>query len=159
ARPLAVPSPLLFSAARIIAAPMPARLRFLFCACIAALMVPAAPAAAQQALPSFAELEAEGAVIGEIVIDTEDIFDPDDPQERKLFYRAANALHIQTKPWVIRRYLLFKPGEHVYLRLIEETERLIRANSTVYDVTIRPLRYQDGVVDVEVRTRDTWTLQ
>src|SRR5439155_196700 len=45
------------------------------------------------------------------------------------------------------------------LRLIEETERLMRANSTVYDVEIRPTRYHDGVVDLEVRTRDTWTLQ
>jgi hemolysin activation/secretion protein len=134
---------------------MPVRLPWLVCALIAS----ASPAAAQQAPPSFAELEAARAVIGEITVDTHDIFDPEDPAESSFFYRAANALHVKTKPWLIRRYLLFKPGEHVTLRLIEETERLIRANSTVYDVTIRPVRYQDGVVDVEVRTRDTWTLQ
>src|SRR6266850_111324 len=134
---------------------MPARFSWLVCAMIAV----ASPVGAQQAPPSFTELEAAGAVIGEITVDTHDIFDLDDPHENGFFYRAANALHVKTKPWLIRRYLLFKPGDRVSLRLIEETERLIRANSTVYDVTIRPLRNQDGVVDIEVRTRDTWTLQ
>jgi hemolysin activation/secretion protein len=134
---------------------MQARLRWLICAWIAAV----SPGLAQQALPPLAELEAAGAVIGEIVVDTHDIFDLDDPQESGFFYRAANALHMKTRPWFIRRYLLFKPGDRVSLRVIEETERLIRANSTVYDVTIAPLRYRDGIVDLEVRTRDTWTLQ
>jgi hypothetical protein len=134
---------------------MQARLRWLICAWIAAV----SPGLAQQALPPLAELEAAGAVIGEIVVDTHDIFDLDDPHESGFFYRAANALHAKTHPWFIRRYLLFKPGERVSLRLIHETERLIRANSTVYDVWIRPLAYRDGVVDLEVRTRDTWTLQ
>jgi outer membrane protein assembly factor BamA len=45
------------------------------------------------------------------------------------------------------------------MRLIDETVRLIRQSSSVYDVTIRPIRYQDGIVDLEVRTRDTWTLE
>ena len=121
----------------------------------------ALPAAAQQdtEVPSFAELEAAGAVIGEIRVETHNIFDLSDPSESGLFYRAANALHIKTRPELIRRSLLFKSGERLSVRLIEETERLIRATSTVYDVTIRPLRYGEGVVDLEVVTRDTWTLQ
>ena len=45
------------------------------------------------------------------------------------------------------------------MRVIDETERLIRQTTTVYEVSIRPTRYEDGVVDLEVRTRDTWTLQ
>ncbi len=116
-------------------------------------------AVAQESLPSFDELEAAGAVIGSITVDTQNIFDVDDPTESGFAYRAANALHIKTRPWLIRRMLLFKPGERVSRRVIDETERLIRSNSTVYDVFIRPIRYQDGVVDIEVRTRDTWTLQ
>ena len=134
---------------------MPHALRWLALACLAA----ASPALAADALPSFAELEAQGAVIGEIRVDTHDIFDLDDPSESGFFYRAANALHIKTRPWFIRRYLLFKSGDRLQARLIEETERLIRANSTVYDVQIRPTRYENGKVDIEVRTRDTWTLQ
>ena len=130
-------------------------LRWLALACVAL----SSPVLAQGALPSFAELEGEGAIIGEIKVETHDIFDLSDPSENNFFYRAANALHIQTQPWFIRSYLLFRTGDYVQARLIEETERLIRQNSTVYDVEIRPTRYQDGVVDVLVRTRDTWTLQ
>ena len=130
-------------------------LRWLALACVAA----ASPLLAAEALPTFAELEGEGAIIGEIRVETHDMFDLSDPSENNLFYRAANALHIKTQPWFIRRYLLFRTGDHVQARLIEETERLIRQNSTVYEVEIRPILYENGVVDILVRTRDTWTLQ
>ncbi len=109
-------------------------------------------------LPTFAELEAEGATIGEIRVVPQAIFDTSDPKEDKLLFRAANALHIQTRPDVVRRALLFKSGEPVSLRLIEETERLLRANRYLYDVQFRPVAYHDGVVDIEVSTRDTWSL-
>src|ERR1043166_5391683 len=132
---------------------MPYALRWLALACVAA----ASPVLAAEALPTFAELEAEGAVIGEIRIDTHNIFDLNDPGGSNFFSRAANALHIKTQPWFIRSYLLFRTGDYVQARLIEETERLIRQNSTVYDVQIRPTRYEDGVVDIEVHTRATWT--
>lgn len=115
-------------------------------------------AGAQERLPSFDELERRGAVIGRIEVDTENIFDLANPRENHPLFRAANALHIKTRPWLIRRLLLFKSGERLSRRLIDETERLIRANSTVYDVFIHPVRYENGVVDLEVRTRDTWTL-
>ena len=122
------------------------------------LSLPIAVAQAQP-VPSLAELEAAGAVIGEIFVDTHNIFDLDDPEESGFLYRAANALHIKTRPGVIRRLLLFRSGERVSVRVIDETERLIRSNSSVYDVAIKPTAYRDGVVDLEVRTRDTWTLQ
>ena len=60
---------------------------------------------------------------------------------------------------MIRNVLLFQTGDPVSQRVIDETERLIRQTTTVYEVSIRPTRYEDGVVDIEVRTRDTWTLQ
>src|SRR6266851_574451 len=110
-------------------------------------------------IPSFAELEAAGAVIGEVRIDNRNIFDLTDEKENGILYRAANALHIQTRASVIRRQLLFKPGERVSVRLIEETERLMRSNRIFYEVSIVPVGYRDGVVDIEVRTHDTWTLE
>ena len=62
---------------------------------VAAILVAVAvahlPAAAQTDVPSFAELEAAGAVIGEIRIDTHNIFDLGDPHESGIGYRAANA--------------------------------------------------------------------
>ena len=121
-----------------------------------------APAARAQeaptALPSFAQLEKAGARIGEIRIRNRDIFDTDDPAEDKLLFRWANALHMQTREGVIRRLVLLKPGQPVTVNLIEETERVLRSVSYLYDVQLRPLAYADGVVDIEVETRDTWTL-
>ena len=110
-------------------------------------------------IPSFAELEAAGAVIGEVRVDNRDIFDLTDEKENGILYRAANAIHIRTRAAVVRRQLLFKPGERVSVRLIEETERLMRSNRIFYDVSIVPVGYRGGVVDIEVRTHDTWTLE
>ena len=119
--------------------------------------------AAAQVMPptpplSFAALEAAGAKVGEIHVRAEDIFDTSDPREDKWLFRWANALHVQTRPGVIRRALLFKSGEPLSLRLIEETERLLRSNRYLYDVQFRAVAYRDGVVDIEVTTRDTWSL-
>lgn len=113
---------------------------------------------AKEPLPSFAALEAAGARIGEIRVLNNNIFDTEDPKENKLLFRWANALHIRTRPGVIERALLFKTGDPVSVRLIEETERLLRSNRYLYDVQLRPVAYHDGVVDIEVATRDTWSL-
>ena len=109
-------------------------------------------------MPTFAELEAAGARIGQIRVVTEDIFDLSDPRENNFLYRFANKIHINTRPEVIRRQLLFESGQPVSVRLIEETERLLRASNYLYDVHIRPTAVQDGVADIEVKTRDTWSL-
>jgi outer membrane protein assembly factor BamA len=110
-------------------------------------------------IPSFAELEAAGAVIGEIRVVTDNIFDLKDERENNAFYRAANLIHIRTRPGVVEDKLLFKTGDRVSVHVMEETERLLRSYRIFYDVSIVPVAYRDGVVDVEVRTRDTWTLQ
>ncbi|MFL5520074.1 MAG: hypothetical protein ACJ8B6_04005 [Gemmatimonadales bacterium] len=120
---------------------------------------PAMGRAADSPAPStFRELEAVGATIGEIRIDARNIFDLDDPREDNWLFRLANTLHVRTRPQVIRRDLLFKPGERVSARLVEETERLLLSKSHYYDVHIVPTNYRDGVVDLDVITRDTWTI-
>jgi outer membrane protein assembly factor BamA len=106
----------------------------------------------------FAELEAAGARIGEVRVRTGEIFDTDDPKEDQLLFRWANALHIRTQTEVIERALLFKSGDPVSVAVIEETERLLRRGRYLYDVQIRPLAYRNGIVDIEVHTRDTWSL-
>jgi outer membrane protein assembly factor BamA len=115
-----------------------------------------APAPAR--VPTFAELEAAGARIGQIRVVPQDIFDLDDPREDYALYRLANWIHVSTRPEVIRRQLLFETGEPVSVRIIEETERLLRASNYLYDVSIRPIAYRDGVADIEVKTRDTWSI-
>ena len=76
------------------------------------------PAAAQeppaQGLPTFAELEAAGAVIGEVRVRTADVFDLQDPKESGALYRVANSLHFQTRASVIQGSLLFKRGDRVF---------------------------------------------
>jgi outer membrane protein assembly factor BamA len=126
----------------------------------AASLVPASADQSNQenAVPPFGELQEAGALVGEIRIITQDIFDLDDPKESNALFRLANKLHIRTRPGVIRRMLLFKSGEPVSVRLVEETERLLRSNGYLYDVRILPVAYHDGVVDIEVITRDTWSL-
>jgi outer membrane protein assembly factor BamA len=121
--------------------------------------VPETARAADEKIPSFAELEGAGAIIGEIRVVTHNIFDLQNERENGAFYRAANAIHIRTQSWVVEDKLLFKTGDRVSVRVIEETERLLRSYRIFYDVKIAPVGYHDGVVDVEVRTRDTWTLQ
>ena len=123
-------------------------------------MVSWAVLAAEPSQPalSFAELEAAGARVGEVRVRTGEIFDTEDPKEDKLLFRWANALHIQTRASVIERALLFKSGDPLSVALIEETERLLRRARYLYDVQIRPAAFHDGVVDIDVLTRDTWSL-
>ena len=134
-------------------------LRDVLVSCLGILCL-AAPALSQQdaAVPSFEELEKQGAIIGEITINDRNIFDLDNPKEDKFFYRLANALHIRTRKGVIRRQLLFKSGEPVSTQRIDESVRLLRENRYLYEVDIHPTAYHDGVVDIEVTTKDTWTL-
>jgi outer membrane protein assembly factor BamA len=130
----------------------------LFLLCSASLHVLAAEPELAEPIPSLFQLQEAGAVIGEIRVVTDNIFDLDDPKENNALFRLANTLHIRTRPGVIERSLLFRSGEPLSVRLIEESERLLRGNRYIYDVSIRPVALHDGVVDIEVRTRDTWTL-
>ncbi len=79
-----------------------------------------------------------------------EIFDTEDPKENYLLFKWANALHIQTRPEVIARQVLFKTGDLVSVRVIEETERVLRANRYLYDVQFQPVVQPGGVVDIEV---------
>ncbi len=110
-------------------------------------------------VPDDETLEAAGAVVGQIVVRAGDIFDPEDPAEDHVIFRAANAVHRRTREGVVRRLLLFKPGDRYARRVVDESERLLRSAGYLYDAEIRPLRYADGLVDVEVRTRDVWSLR
>jgi hypothetical protein len=112
----------------------------------------------QPTFPTFAELEAAGAVIGQVRIVNRDIFDTNDPKEDNRLFRLANALHMQTREGVIERALLFKSGEPLVARLIEESERVLRTTRYLYEVNFRVAAWHDGVADIDVETRDTWTL-
>ena len=109
-------------------------------------------------IPSEAELEAAGALVGEILIDNQNIFNLEDPKDDVKLFRLADHLHGRTHKSIIRDQLLFRSGERYSRRLIDESERILRADSYFYDAWIRPVRYHDGKVDLRVTTRDVWTL-
>jgi len=109
-------------------------------------------------VPSDEELEASGAVIGRIIIDNQNIFNLDDPHDDKWPFRLADALHVRTRAGVIRKQLLFRPGDRYSRRILDESERILRQESYFYDAWIRAIAYHDGKVDVRVTTKDVWTL-
>lgn len=117
------------------------------------------PESARPGIPSDAELEASGAVIGEIYFNIADIFNELDPRENKALYRLANRLHIKTKESAVRAQLLFRSGDPYSARVLAETERTLRRLDYLHDAFIRPIAYDGTRVDVLVQTRDVWTLQ
>ena len=119
--------------------------------------------AADAALPgdkaaTFARLESAGAVVREIHVRPQNIFDLDREDENNWLFRTANKLHVVTRATVIEQILLFKRGERVSVQKIDESERLLRNNRFIYDAEIRPLASGDGSVDIEVITRDSWSI-
>jgi hypothetical protein len=110
-------------------------------------------------LPSPEDLERAGAVVGEIRVEVQNIFDPAIPEEDRHLFRLANRLHRTTRPSVIEELILFRPGDRYSRGKIEESERLLRASHFFYDPAIRAVRYQDNRVDLEVVGQDLWTLK
>lgn len=123
-------------------------------------------------------LEAEGARIGDITLNVGAVFDESDPTENRKVFRLINRLRRRTRPRVIRNELLFETGDEFSQRLVEESERLLRAKKYLYDAQIVPVAYraapgeaegtngagaggdaaEGAVVDLDVNTRDVWTL-
>ena len=101
---------------------------------------------------------AAGVPIGRVLIVRENIFDLDDPSENYGLYRLANRFHALTREQTVRQQLLFREGDPYDPRLLEETERILRSNKYFYDAWLKPVANDDGTVDVEVRTRDVWTI-
>ena len=113
----------------------------------------------EECLPQLADLEAQDAVVGEIVLKRENVFDLSDPTENNWVFRLANRLHVVTREKTIRKQLLVESGDPVTARLVDESERILRQNNYLNDADIRVLKVDNGVVDFEVSTRDLWTLQ
>jgi outer membrane protein assembly factor BamA len=117
-----------------------------------------APPEVTPGVPSAAELESAGAVIGAVLVDNQNIFNLEDPKDDNWLFRLGNHLHPKTRAEVIRHQLLFRPGDRYNRRLVDESERILRADGYFYDAWIREVRYEDNHVDLRVTTRDVWTL-
>jgi hypothetical protein len=138
------------------------RARIVFLVISALCLLPAVPAPASGAgepVPADEELASRGATIGKIIIRNENIFDIADPREDNRLFRLANRLHVKTRRSTIEKQLLFRTGDPYDRRILEESARILRSNRYFYDAQIRPVAYGDGRVDIEVLTRDVWTLR
>ncbi len=111
-----------------------------------------------QGMPSDDELEQSGAVVGEVILDVQDIFATDTSEEDTVLFRLVNRLHMQTRLSTIKQQLLFQTGQPYSGQKLEETERSLRTRRYLLDARVYPVAFHDGRVDIKVETRDVWTL-
>ena len=111
------------------------------------------------AAPDWGALERRGAIISDIRVDRQDVFNPANPDDNTALGRLGNRLHWSTREKVVRRALLFRAGEKVSARRIHETERYLRALGFLKDARIDPVELPDGTVLARVWVRDAWTLK
>ena len=100
----------------------------------------------------------EGLPIGSITIERQNVFNTSDPTEDNGLYRLINRLHIMTREQVIAKQLLFSEGEPYQKQRVEETQRKVRRNRYLFDASISATPQSDGTVDINVETRDIWSL-
>ena len=96
-----------------------------------------------------------GPTIRAIVVDRSEVFDS---VETRSFwgFGLVNALHAKTRPYVVRRELLFEVGQPYDTARVNESARNLRALSIFSDVRIDTVTTDSGLT-VRVRTTDGWT--
>jgi hypothetical protein len=124
-----------------------------------------------------AQVTCEMPMIRDIRLDSESVFG--DVEEAHWLFRLGDKLHIDTRPRIIRRELLFGHGEQVDLEDLAQTERNLRATNFIAEARVTlvaddgrsfeasglsapgatPCRQLAGIeqVDVVVWTRDSWS--
>ena len=121
---------------------------------VTSLLLTAVPAWSADDLPDDDTLVAEGARIGTITVRVLPIFDRD---EANALFRLADDLHIDTREHTIREQLLMHTGDPYAPGKLAETERNLRDLRFLREPQVRPVAYHDGIVDLEVVSRDVWT--
>jgi hypothetical protein len=86
------------------------------------------------------------------------VFNADDPRDDNALFRLANRIHVVTRPGVVAQQILVREGDPWSLSRLQESERILRRREFIFDAALRPVRLCGDIVDIEVVTRDTWTL-
>ncbi|MFT5211316.1 MAG: outer membrane protein assembly factor BamA [Flavobacterium sp.] len=86
------------------------------------------------------------------------IFDEERPEENNALYRFANQVHKLTGETYVRQELLFTEGDQYNDKTIEESARNLRELDHLIDASIRIVGNCDKKIDVEVVTKDLWSL-
>jgi len=99
--------------------------------------------------------------VNSIVIESNDIFDLDDPNTF-FIHRWANKLHINTRDYVIRNHLSFTENDSVDQKDLDEAQRILRAEPYIRDAKISFIPNKAGSdhqgEKVRVETWDNWSL-
>lgn len=106
----------------------------------------------------FADGDQSEIEIGEIYFTRLPIFNTANPAENNWLFRWANRFHTLTQEKTLSRELLFAEGERVPARLLDESARNLRDQNFLHDVDIRPVSHCGDSVDVEVISKDNWSL-
>jgi hypothetical protein len=101
----------------------------------------------------------ENFIVNKIHIEALDAFDPKIPEYRSWVFRFLNKLHNKTNESFIRRELLFRTGDIVDDDILEESERNLRLQNFLGDVSIERRQVGADKMDIYVNTEDQWTLQ
>ena len=100
-----------------------------------------------------------GKKIRHIEFKTRSVFDANDPRENNRLYMFLNKLHINTRPKVIRAQLLFKEGDLLNIKHVQESERILRKRSYLTNAYIFPKNICADQIDITVVTQDSWALE
>jgi len=106
----------------------------------------------------------EGKIIRNIKITTLDPFGFSESDTTKTPTKSieqfGNRMHLKTKAFTIRNFLMFKKEDRFDSLLIKESERLIRTQHYVRRVMIKPIPLANNPdsVDVSVRVLDSWSI-
>ncbi len=100
---------------------------------------------------------ARAQTIDTIVVVNRNIFDSQD-NTLGFLGRLADALHVRTRAWVIRRTLLFDQGDRYDSARVVESGRALRGLGVFRDVSLDTTRV-NGRFGVRVTTADGWSLR
>jgi len=96
--------------------------------------------------------------INQVFITRLPIFDENNEEENNWLYRWANRFHTLTREDHIRELLLFNEDADYMAREAQESARILRNLGHLYDANIHRVSTCDDTVDLEVVTRDVWSL-
>jgi len=106
---------------------------------------------------AHAESGGETRRIREIRIEIDTVYS-EEQAEKSFWQRSVNRFHIETRESVVRTELLFKKGDVLDTELLKASERALRRLKFLNRAKVLVVPVDDQTVDVEVRTRDAWSL-
>ncbi len=112
---------------------------------------------------SLASAETSDLRVGEVNLVVTDIYGREELENAHGLIRfvrgAMNTVHTGTRHGILRRELLFAPGDPLDPDVLRETERNLRGLGYLTNVSVTPLdTLPDGRVPVAVRVQETWSL-